>query len=211
MQGNSKSSKHRIGVVYGFVKLSLSTVHWDVTATFNPENISLQPILNLKYQTAQLSASTSTLTITGTANIEGIEITRTATLTLNPIPQGATTITGRIVRSKDAAPIKGVTLTIGDKTTVTDEAGNFLFIDIPVGEQTLMIDEAHRNTPEATYPSRIPVPVTIIGGIDNKLPYFIYLHEVNTKTFTPINPAIDTIVTDPEINNFEMKIPQEFR
>ena len=52
------------------------------------------------------------------------------------------------------------------------------------------------------------MPITIIGGVDNKLPYFIYLHEVNTKNFTPINPAIDTIVKDPEIPNFEMKIPQ---
>ncbi|MDP3110721.1 MAG: RHS repeat-associated core domain-containing protein [Thermodesulfovibrionales bacterium] len=194
----------------GLVKLtvSVSSVSDSITANFNPENIAANQssILNIKLTSTLTSAST--LTISGTANIEGAEFTRTATLTLNPIPQGATTITGRIVRSKDSAPIKGVTLTIGDKTTVTDEAGNFLFIDAPVGEQTLMIDGGTANTPEATYPSRIPAPVTIIGGIDNKLPYFIYLHAVNTKTFTPINPAIDTIVTDPEIKNFEMKIPQ---
>ncbi|KAF0145016.1 MAG: RhsA [Nitrospirae bacterium] len=190
------------------VTLSLSKGDSPITATFNPENISLNQssILNIKLLSA-LSSQPSALTIIGTANIEGIDITRTASITLNPIPQGATTITGRIVRSRDAAPIKGVTLTVGDKTTVTDEAGNFLFIDIPVGEQTLMIDGGTANTPEATYPSRIPVPVTIIGGIDNKLPYFIYLHEVNTKTFTPIDITKDTIVTDPEIKNFEMKIP----
>lgn len=194
----------------GLVKLSLTqSTDTGITANFNPENISLNQssILNIKLLSS-ISNQPSALTITGTANIEGAEITRTATLTLNPIPAGATTITGRVVASKDTKPIKGVTLTIGDKTTVTDEAGNFLFIDIPVGEQTLMIDGGTANTAEATYPSRIPVPVTIIGGIDNKLPYFIYLHEVNTKTFTPINSAIDTIVTDPEIKNFEMKIPQ---
>ncbi|MDP3112270.1 MAG: hypothetical protein Q8M71_09235, partial [Thermodesulfovibrionales bacterium] len=152
----------------GLVKLSVDSAS-GITGVFNPENISLNQssILNIKLTSAL--TSTLTLTISGTANIEGSDITRTATLTLNPIPQGATTITGRIVRSKDSAPIKGVTLTIGDKTTVTDEAGNFLFIDAPVGEQTLMIDGGTANTPEATYPSRIPAPVTIIGGIDNKL------------------------------------------
>ncbi len=189
----------------GLVKLSLTDS--PVTASFNTQYISLNQaaIITLSAFNSQLSTS---VTITGTSNIDGTDIVRTASLTINPVPPGSTTLSGQVRASKDAKPVKGVTLTIGGQTTVTDDAGNFMFIDPPAGEQILMMDGHTANTTDASYPSRIPVPVTITGGQDNKLPYALYLHEVNTKTVTVIDPTKDTIVTDPDIPNFEMKIPQ---
>ena len=187
--------------------VSVNSVSDSITTNFNPEYIALNQSSILTLSTFNFQLSTS-VTISGTSNIDGTDIVRTASLTIYPIPSGTTTLSGQVLASKDAKPVKGVTLTIGDKTAITDNAGNFMFIDPPAGEQILMMDGHTANTADAKYPSRIPVPVTITGGVDNKLPYAVYLNEVNTKTVTVIDPTKDTIVTDPDIPNFEMKIPQ---
>ncbi|MBI4684009.1 MAG: PKD domain-containing protein [Nitrospirae bacterium] len=188
----------------GAIKLSANTIS-GVTASFKPEYISYNQS-SVLYITSSLSSS-GVLTIVGTTNREGVDVTKTATVVINPIPPGITTLSSQALASRDAAPIQGVTLTIGDKTVVTDEAGNFIFIDPPVGEQILMVDGHTANHDGITYPSRIPVAVSINGGTDNTLPYPVYIHEAKTDYYTVINPSADTIVTDPEIPNYEMKIP----
>lgn len=195
----------------GLVKLSLSTVGTNtasaISAVFNPEyiNISQHSIVTMNLSSS-LSTNT-TITVMGAYLQDGINITRTATLNLQPINNGATTISGRVVASKDEKPIKGVTLKIGNLSAVTDEAGNFVFVNPPLGDQVVIIDGHTANTASSTYPSAIPVPITVISGQNNTLPYFIYLHEANTKYFTAIDPSRDTIVTDPAVPDFEMRIP----
>ncbi|MBI4822825.1 MAG: IPT/TIG domain-containing protein, partial [Nitrospirae bacterium] len=190
----------------GTVRLSVPDVPEGLTVNFNPEQISTGQKSSLTLINSGLTGDI-VLIINGTANIDGTDVTEIALLTIKPIPPGVTTITGRVLRSDDDSPIKDVTLTIDSKTAVTDEAGNFFFRDIPTGEQILIIDGDTANTTDAEYPSQIPVPVTIVPGVDNKLPYNIFLHRVNTERFTPIEPGKETVVKDPAIPDFEMKIP----
>ena len=195
----------------GLVKLSLSTdgsnINSAISAVFNPEYVNASRSSIVTVNLASSLTTSTAIIITGTGIVDGKNITRMASLTINPINNGVTSIIGRVVASKDEKSIKGVTLKIGNLSTVTDEAGNFLFTNPPLGDQVVIIDGHTANTPESTYPSAIPVPITVIGGQNNTLPYFIYLHEANTKHFTPINPSTDTIVTDPAVPDFEMKIP----
>ncbi len=189
----------------GIVKLSANNP--DITVRFEPEYISDKKTSLLTLTATTTLQAPTTITISGKATINGVEITREATLTLNPVVPGTTTLSGQVFASKDGRPIKGVTLTIGDMTTSTDDAGNFIFIDPPAGEQVLIIDGDTANHDGITYPSRLPVPVTITGGQDNKLPYPVYLHEVKTDYYTVIDSTKDTIVSDPEIPDFQMLIP----
>jgi len=189
----------------GLVRLSINNMPAGVSAVFKPEYVSVNQASVLTV--GLTSGSAASLNIDGTSDIDGAEVMRTVTLTLNPLPPGATTLSGQVLASRDAKPIMGVTLRIGDRTAVTDGAGNFVIIDPPTGEQVLLVDGYTANTEDASYPSALPVPVTIVGGENNLLPYKVYLHEVNTKNFTVINNTQDTIVTDPNIPNYEMLIP----
>jgi RHS repeat-associated protein len=199
------------GTFTGLVKLGLSTGGTDtlsgISAVFNPEFITGNQSSIMTVNLASSVISSSTITITAVVTLDGVIVTRTANLTIQPQGNGLTTISGRIVASKDLKPIQGVNLSIGSVSAVTDEAGNFLISNPPLGDQVVMINGDTANTPVATYPSAIPVPITVVSGINNSLPYRIYLHEVNTKHFTPINPTQDTLVTDPAVPDFEMRIP----
>jgi len=190
----------------GLVELSAETVA-GLTARFEPAYISINQnsVLNVNVN-ASLPSETA-LTIFGTAIIKAAQVTREATVFLNPLPSDTTTLTGQILATKDGKPIKGVTLTLGPLAAVTDDAGNFLFLDPPLEDQVLLINGESANHDGIVYPSAIPVPVTITGGQDNQLPYPVYLHEVNTKNFTVIDPSQDTLVMDPEIPHYEMLIP----
>jgi YD repeat-containing protein len=126
------------------------------------------------------------------------------------MPIGTTTLSGRILASKDAQPIKNVTIKLGELTAMTDGAGYFIIKNPPIGNQVLIIDGHTANTSGSTYPSSIPVAVTVSEGDANGLPYTIHLHEANTKTYTDItqNQTRDIEVTDPDIPDFKMIIPQ---
>lgn len=54
--------------------------------------------------------------------------------------------------------------------------------------------------------SIVPIPVTIVAGQDNRLPWPAYLHEMS-QDYTPIDPSRDTLVTDPKVPNFMLRIP----
>lgn len=191
----------------GLVKLSVDSAPSGIAVNFNPSYISLNQDSLLTINLSSGLSSQAVLNIRGTANVDGTDITKASSITVTPIAVGTTTVSGRIVASKDSKPIKDVTLKLASQIAVSNDAGDFRFADIPAGEQVLIIDGHTANTETSTYPSSIPVPVTIIAGQDNKLPYFIYLHEANTKTFTPINSSLDTIVRDPAFPDFEMRIP----
>ena len=141
------------------------------------------------------------------ATIDGRVITKAAPVKLDILAAGGTVLTGSILASKDKKPLKNVRLTIGSIITYTDDAGNFIVSNPPLGDQVVLIDADTANTLNASYPSRLPVPVTILSGKINKLPYQIYIHEVNTRYFTQIIPSTDTIAKDPNIPDFEIKIP----
>ncbi len=187
----------------GLVRLAINSGPQGITGVFNPEYISLNQSSLLTLS----QASSGSITVQGTSSISGTATARTAIVTLNQIAAGTTILRGQVLASKDANPIPGVIVKLGSLTVQTDSAGNFLFTNPPLGSQVITIDGDTANHDDITYPSAIPVAVNISAGSDNVLPYPIFLHEVKTNFFTQINPLTDTIVTDPEIPNYEMFIP----
>ena len=179
------------------------------TTTFTPSKyINTAKGVTLTIDTKGVSTiGVYDITINAKATIDGKVITRTAPVKLDIASAGGTVLTGSIFASKDKKPLKNVKLTIGSIITYTDDAGNFIVSNPPLGDQVVLIDADTANTQNAAYPSRLPVPVTILSGKINKLPYQVHIHEVNTKYFTQINPSTDTIAKDPNIPDFEIKVP----
>ena len=91
-----------------------------------------------------------------TAVIDGQTIVRQSPLQVTVLAAGTTTLAGRILATKDDAPIPGARVKIGALSAITDASGNFLFSSAPAGSQVLLIDG-----PSALYPGDLPVPVTI--------------------------------------------------
>lgn len=71
--------------------------------------------------------ATLTLTIAATAVIDGQTLVRQSPLTVNVLAAGTTTLAGRILATKDDAPIPGAVVRIGTLSVTTDASGNFLF------------------------------------------------------------------------------------
>ena len=189
----------------GFVNLSLSGLPAGVTVTLSPPQATVNTVTTVLLNTASAAAGTFSLTVTGIAPIDGTTTSHTAAAVLTVLPAGTSTLSGRVLASKDDSPLANVTIKLGTRTVLTDAGGNFLVDNVPTGPQIVFVDGATASSPAATYPV-VPVPVTIVAGQDNVLPWPVFLHEVSTN-FTPIAPSVDTIVTDPSLPNFALRIP----
>jgi hypothetical protein len=133
--------------------------------------------------------------------VEGQTIVRQSPLTVTVLAAGGTTLAGRILATKDDAPIPGARVNIGALSVITDASGNFLFTNPPTGQQVVLVDG-----PSALYPGSLPVQTTIQPGQANVLPYPVFLHEVGQNYF-PIAPGAQTIVAPADIPGFSMMIP----
>ncbi|MBI3352238.1 MAG: hypothetical protein HY036_06640, partial [Nitrospirae bacterium] len=191
------------GNLTNLVGLSTIGLPTGVTAAFNPVNISIsQNASFILTASATTTAGNYTVTINGSASIGGQTVTRSATTQLSVIASGGTTLSGRILASKDDAPIQGAILTLGSQTATTDASGNFLLSSVPTGSQVLVV-----SGPTAIYPTLIPVPVMITAGTANDMPYPIYLQEVSTQ-YTSFTPGVATTINPPNIADMSIYIPQ---
>jgi len=189
----------------GLAKLSIVNYPSGVTGSFNPGYISLNQSAVLTLSSTQ--GTLGQVAIQGSARVADADLAKIAIILLNPAAPGATTLRGQILATKDAGPIAGVTVKLGTQTAITDGGGNFVIDNPSPGNQVVMVNGDTANHDGISYPSALPVPVTIVSGANNALPYPVYLHEVKTSYFTQIDPSRDTIVTDPEIPNYDMLIP----
>ncbi|MBI3352216.1 MAG: hypothetical protein HY036_06525 [Nitrospirae bacterium] len=189
--------------VTNLVGLSATGLPTGVTAAFNPANISItQNASFILTASATTTAGNYTVTVSGSASIGGNTVSRTTTVQLSVIASGGTTLSGRILASKDDAPIPGAILTLGSQTATTDASGNFLLSSVPTGSQVLVV-----SGPTAIYPTLIPVPVNIVSGVANDMPYPIYLQEVSTQ-YTTFTPGVATTINPPNIPDMSIFIPQ---
>lgn len=150
-------------------------------------------------------SSPATLTITGSASIEGKTVTRSAAISLDLLAQGATTLIGRVLDT-DAKPLKNVTIRVENSSTATDESGNFLLANPPIGNYVVLIDGSTASTATAKYPT-IPITMNIVANKTNYLPYVPHLHAQKNYNFTPINPTKETKAEDPEVPGLQLRIP----
>ncbi|MEK7717753.1 MAG: DUF6531 domain-containing protein, partial [Pseudomonadota bacterium] len=119
---------------------------------------------------------------------------------------GTGTLRGRILNTHKK-PIEGVTIKIKNLSTTTDANGYFRLENVPSGKQHLMIRGVTAKETGAHYPT-IPLTISIQAGMINEMPFQIYLHKQKNRNFKNISPDEETVLTDPEVPGFEMRIPK---
>jgi RHS repeat-associated protein len=122
------------------------------------------------------------------------------------LPNPTGTLTGRILNTQKD-PIAGVIVQIKSIRAETDSRGYFTLSGVPSGRQHVMIHGSTAIEPDSHYPT-IPLSIDIAEGTITEMPFQIYLHRQKNYNFKDINPAEDTILTDPEVPGFEMRIPK---
>lgn len=120
---------------------------------------------------------------------------------------GVTAVSGVVLRL-NGKPLVNATLSIGNRSTRTDENGYFLLADVPGGAQTLIIDGKSANRANATY-GYFESLVRIVPGRTNELPYTIWIPKLDTAhTIRIPSPTTEEVVlTTPRIPGFEIRIP----
>ncbi len=149
------------------------------------------------------------LQVVGTVTLNGADVTRTATVSLDVQPAGPTALAGQVLDDQ-AQPLPGVSLTLGGPTLTTlgttDAAGNFLLTNVPAGSQVILVDGSTANRPGVRYPT-IPLTLNIQPGIVNQLGFTPHLTPQPTARLIPITPGQETVLTEPSIPGFRMTIP----
>ncbi|TAK07103.1 MAG: hypothetical protein EPO39_07280 [Candidatus Manganitrophaceae bacterium] len=192
----------------GWVSLSTTSLPTGVVGSFSPSvgSLARPAYLNL-FAPSTLAAGAYPIRVRGQATIDGRTIIRETTFTLQVTASGATTLFGQVFSSKTGRPLENILVKHGADSVLTDAAGNFFFSNIPAGDQVLLIDGTPAKTDTVSYSIDLPVQVHLQAGVSNQLPYPIYLHEVNTKHVTLLDSSHEVIVTNPDIPNFELRVP----
>jgi RHS repeat-associated protein len=188
------------------VALTIQGLPQGFSGFFSPKTITSGQSSTLTISACDCTLSSpAALTIIGSATIEGKTVTRSAEVSLELLSPGITSLVGRVLDT-DGKPIKNVTIWVEDMSTTTDESGNFLLENPPTGDHVVLIDGSTASTDMAKYPS-IPITMNIVSGQTNSLPYVPHLHAQKNFNFTPINPAKETKVEDPEVPGLQLRIP----
>ena len=117
--------------VTGFVGLAATGLPTGMTGGFTPAQIAGGQSATLTLTSGTAPAGPVTLTVTATTVVEGQTIVRQSPLTVTVVAAGGTTLAGRILATKDDAPIPGARVKIGSLIVTTDSSGNFLFPNAP--------------------------------------------------------------------------------
>ncbi|MBI5641304.1 MAG: hypothetical protein HZA17_12855, partial [Nitrospirae bacterium] len=120
--------------------------------------------------------------------------------------EGTGSLRGRIVNTH-LVPLEKVTIRIRNLRAETGADGYFLLENIPAGKHVLLMDGSTEMKRDGHYPT-IPIHVNIQAGIVNAMPFKVYLHKQKARNFKHINPGEDTVLQDPEVPGFEMRIPK---
>ena len=188
------------------VNLSIQDLPEGFSGLFSPKTITSGQSSTLTISACDCSLSSPvTLTIAGSTSIEGRTVSRSIDVSLEVLSPGVTSLAGRVLDT-DKKPLRNVTIKVGEFLTATDESGNFIIQSPPTGDQIVLIDGSTAPTETAKYPT-IPITMNIVSGQVNTLPYIPHLHAQKNSNFTPIDPAGETILEDPGIPGFQMRIP----
>jgi RHS repeat-associated protein len=123
-------------------------------------------------------------------------------------PRGITALSGTVLRL-DGAPLPGVTLRIGARTTTSDPTGRFLLARVHPGDQVLEIDGTTASTAESTY-GRFEAPVSLKGGRTTALGFTIWMPKLDTDHAVHVDsPTTREVVVDsPLIPGLKLVIPK---
>lgn len=120
---------------------------------------------------------------------------------------GVTAVEGQVLKL-NGKPLRGASLSIGSKTVVTDENGEFILDDVPSGQQDLIIDGSSANHGKRQY-GRFEYGMSVTAGKVNALPFVIWMTPLDTKHVITIpSPTTgETDISNPAIPGLELKIP----
>ena len=118
-------------------------------------------------------------------------------------------LTGRILNT-EMQPLRGVTIKVNELSTVTDDDGHFTLNNVPAGKRTVLIDGSTAAEVGGHYPT-IPISVDIHAGLLNPMPFTPYFHRQKSHHYTNIDIKKETVLTDPAVHGFEMRIPKGVR
>lgn len=190
------------------VALTVTGVPAGTTPAFSaPQLTAGQTALLTLVTNGTTPAGAYTLTVTAAGLLNGAQTTRTTTVNTQVLGAGATSLSGQ-VRDEDDKPVKGALVKLEALQVATDDGGNFLIQNAPVGaDQLFFIDGGPASTPQHNLPI-IPYKVTIVAGVANQLNFIPHLHFQKTTGMVNIaNSSIERLVTDPEIPDFQLRIP----
>lgn len=188
----------------GLATLEVTETPAGVTATLAPSTLTGSQRGTLTI-TAEPTAAigTSTLTLQATASIDAAQVSRTAMLTLTVEAGGRTALVGQFTLV-DGTPLAEVMLTLAGHSAQTDGAGNFRFLDVPAGVQTLGVDTTHGRPGFPIY----GVDVTLTAGQATLLPPFRISPPPAPERFAPIqNIDQDQVITDPRFPGASIRLP----
>ncbi|WP_414450021.1 RHS repeat-associated core domain-containing protein [Burkholderia sp. 22PA0099] len=120
---------------------------------------------------------------------------------------GVTAVEGQVLKL-NGKPLRGASLSIGSKTVVTDDNGEFILDDVPSGQQDLIIDGSSANHGKRQY-GRFEYGMSVTPGKVNALPFVIWMTPLDTNHVITIpSPTTgETDISNPAIPGLELKIP----
>lgn len=207
-QGSLAVTLTGTGGYSSLVKLAVTGVPSGASATFSTTMLTAGQSAFLRVATnGTTPTGTYPLTVTATGLVGGAQTTRTATVNVQVLGTDITTFAGQVL-DEEENPVKGAIVRMGTVETTTDDGGNFLMQNPPVGpDQLFLIDGGPASTPGRNLPI-IPYKGTIVAGQANVLGFVPKLHFQKTTGLVDIsNTSIQRVVTDPEIPGFQMTIP----
>lgn len=189
-------------------RLSVQGLPAGVRAAFEPEQITAgaSSTLTLSLANVELNPGSYAFTVAAAAKVDGQELRRTSSATLNVIAAGQTSLTG-LVLSNELEPIVGATASLDGRSATTDAAGVFLLIGVTAGQnRPVMIDGRTASAPNKTYPV-IVEPANVVAGQVNTVPFTFYLPPIDTQFEKDLVPNQNNVVGNPRLPDLSMTIP----
>ena len=149
--------------------------------------------------TGERTASSNTAEVSVVA---ADSITTPTTVLAMTTKKGA--LRGRVLNTSKK-PVENVTVSYKGLFAKTNKDGVFVLDGIPEGRRTVLVDGSTAIDEVGFYPS-IPVTAEIVADTQNQLSFTPHLHRQKKKNFVKIKPGQETVVTDPDIKGFEMRI-----
>jgi RHS repeat-associated protein len=190
------------------VRLQQSGLPAGVGSTFAPDQVTAgaSSTFTLNLANVDLSPGSYPFTLSGTAKIDGHDVQRSFSATLNVIAAGHTSLTGRVL-STENDPIIGATVSLDGRTATTDSAGTFLLVDVTAGQnRPVMIDGRTASAPNKSYPIIIE-PASVVANQVNTVPFTFYLPAIDTQFEKVLVPNQITVVDNPRVPDLAMTIP----
>lgn len=122
------------------IALGVSGLPGGTTGDFFPAEITAGQTATLTVSAAgDAPLAAASITLVGTAVVDGLTVSHSVPAILHVMAGGQTAILGKFVLL-NGPPLEGVKLTLAGQTTHTDAGGNFQFVGIPAGKQTMSVD-----------------------------------------------------------------------